>query len=116
VNNPSGGDRQDAGVGEQDVEAAPLLFHRAEQPVEVCQVPDVAPHAGDVFADLPDRFVQLRLAAGGVEDVDALGDEPPGGRQADAAAVPGDDRDLPFRLLRHGTPLPVRAVRATGSE
>src|SRR5262249_41865328 len=46
-----------------------------------------ARHAGDVPADLPDRFVQLRLAASGDEDVGAFGDEPPCGGQADAAVA-----------------------------
>ena len=36
----------------------------------------------------PDRFVQPRLAASGDEDVGALGDESPGGGQADAAVAP----------------------------
>src|SRR5262249_21003571 len=84
-------------------------------PVEVRQVRDVALHAGDVPADSSYRFLEFRLAASGDEDVGTFGDEAPGGGQADAAVAPGDDRDLPFQLLRHGTPpLPVRAVRVTG--
>src|SRR5262249_37557475 len=84
-------------------------------PVEVREVGDVALHAGDVLADLPDRFIELRLAASGDEDVGAFGDEPPGRGQADAAVAPGNDRDLTFQSLRHGTPpLPVRAVRVKG--
>src|SRR5262249_46384089 len=111
------GDRQDAGVGEQDVEAALLPLHRGEQPVEVRKVRDVALHAGDVLADLCYRFIEFRLAASGDEDVGALGDEAPGGGQADAAVAPGDDRDFPFQFLRHGiTPLPVRAVQVKGYE
>jgi hypothetical protein len=67
--------------------------------------------------DLPDRLIEFRLAASGDEDVGALGDEPPGRGQADAAVAPGVDRDFPFQLLRHGTaPLPVRAVRVAGDE
>src|SRR5262249_5961860 len=86
-------------------------------PVEVREVRDVALHAGDVPADLPDRLIELRLAASGDEDVGALGDEAPGGGQADAAAAPGDDRDLTFQFLRHRTPpLPVRTVRGKGGE
>src|SRR5262249_13267411 len=78
---------------------------------------DVARHAGDVPADLPDRLLEFRLPASGDEDVGALGDEPPGGGQADAAVAPGDDRHFPFQFLRHGTrPLPVRAVRVTDDE
>src|SRR5262249_11430233 len=99
------------------VEAALLARHCGEQPVEVCQVRDVARHAGDVLADLPDRLIEFRLAAAGDEDVSALGDKLPGGGQADAAVAPGDDRDSPFQFLRHGTPpLPVRAVRVMGDE
>src|SRR5262245_49479373 len=114
---PERGQRQEAGVGEQDVEAALLPLHGRQQPVQIRRVGDVARHAGDVLADLPDRFVQLLLAASGDEDVGALGDEPPGGGQADAAVAPGDDRDFPYLLLRHGTaPLPVSAVRVTGDE
>src|SRR5262249_43062302 len=101
--------RRDAGVGEQYVQVALLLLHRGEQLVEVREVRDVAPHAGDVPADLPDRLIEFRLAASGDEDVGALGDEPAGGGQADAAVAPGDDRDFTFQFLRHGTPpLPVR--------
>src|SRR5262249_44072327 len=114
---PERGQRQEAGVGEQDVESAVPLLHRGEQPVEVREVGDVARHAGDVLADLPDRLIEFRLAAAGDEDVGALRDEAPGGGQADAAVAPGNDRDFPFQFLRHGTPpLPVRAVRVTGYE
>jgi hypothetical protein len=74
-------------------------------------------HAGGVLADLPDRFIELRLSAAGDEDVGALGDEAPGGGQADTAVAPGDDRDFPFQVLRHGTPPPpVRAVRVKSCE
>src|SRR5262245_52671223 len=114
---PERGQRQEAGVGEQHVEAALLPLHGREQPVQVRQVCDVAPHAGDVLADLPDRVVQLRLPAAGDEDVGALGDEPPSGGEADAAVAPGNDCDFPFQFFRHETPpLPVRAVRVTGYE
>src|SRR5262249_22004956 len=114
---PERGDRQDAGVGEQDVEAALLPLHRGEQSVEVREVRDVARHAGDVPADLPDRLLEFRMPAAGDEDMGALGDGPPGGGQADAAVAPGDDRDFPFQFLRDRTrPLPVRAVRVTGDE
>src|SRR5262249_56339060 len=72
-------------------------------------------HAGDVAADLPDRCIEFRLPAAGDEDVGALGDEPPGRGQADAAVAPGNDRDLTFQFLRHGTPPPlVGAVRVKG--
>src|SRR5262249_12489655 len=58
---------------------------------------------------------EFRLPASGDEDVGALGDEPPGRGQADAAVAPGNDRDLTFQFLRHGTPpLPLRAVRVKG--
>ena len=78
---------------------------------------DVAPNGGDVLADVPDRLIELRLAAAGDEDVGALGNELPVGGQAVAAAAPGDDRDFPFQFLRHGiTHLPVRAVRVAGYE
>jgi hypothetical protein len=50
-------------------------------------VRDVALHAGDVPADLRHRVIEFRLAAAGDEDVGALGDEPPGGGQADAAVA-----------------------------
>jgi hypothetical protein len=79
VISPRGGQRRDTGVGEQDVEAALLLLHRGEQPVEVREVRDVALHAGDVPADLRYRCIELRLPASGDEDVGALGDEAPGG-------------------------------------
>jgi hypothetical protein len=75
---PDRGQRQEAGVGEQDVEAALLALHGGEQLVEVRPVRDVARHAGDVLADLPDRLIEFRLAAAGDEDVGALGDEVPG--------------------------------------
>jgi hypothetical protein len=72
-------------------------------------------HAGDVLADLPDRFIELRLSAAGDVDVGSLGGEALRGSQPDAAVAPGDDRDFPFQFLRHGTtPPPVRAVRVTG--
>src|SRR5215472_1971682 len=72
-------------------------------------------HAGDVPADLRYRIIEFRLPASGDEDVGALGDEAPGGGQADAAVAPGNDRDLTFQFLRHRTPLlPVRAVRVKG--
>jgi hypothetical protein len=75
------------------------------------EVRDVALHAGDVPADLLYRSIEFRLPASGDEDVGALGDEPPGGGQADAAVAPGNDRGLTFQFLRNGTPpLPVRAV------
>jgi hypothetical protein len=45
-------------------------------------------HAGDVPAELRDRFVEFRLAAAGDEDVGAFGDEPPGGGQADTVVAP----------------------------
>src|SRR5262249_41157770 len=86
---PERGQRQEAGVGEQDVDATLLPFHRGEQPVEVREVGDVARHAGDVLADLPDRLIEFRLAAAGDEDVGPLGDKPPGGGQADAAVASG---------------------------
>src|SRR6202007_1664746 len=79
----------DAGVGEQDVEVALLLLDGGKQPDEVREVLDVAWHAGDVLADLPDRFVELRLSAAGDEDVGAFGDEAPGRGPADAAVAPG---------------------------
>src|SRR5262249_25312554 len=112
---PERGQRQEARVGEQDGEAPLLPLRGRGQPLQVREVGDVARHAGDVLADLPDRLIEFRLAAAGDEDVGALGGEAPGGGQADAAVAPGDDRDFPFQFLRHGTPpLPVRAVRVTG--
>ena len=96
---PERGDRCDAGVGEQDVEAPFLLLHRGVQTVEVREVRDVALHAGVVPADSRYRFIEFRLPASGDEDVGALGDEPPGGGQADAAVAAGDDRDFPFQFL-----------------
>jgi hypothetical protein len=95
---PERGDGADAGVGEQDVEAAVPLLHRVEQPVEVREVRDVAPHAGDVRADPSYRFIELRLPAARDEDVGPLGDEAPGGSQPDAAVAPGNDRDFPFQF------------------
>src|SRR5262249_38939749 len=109
--------RQEAGVGEQDVEAALLPLHCGEQPVEVREVGDVARHAGDVLADFPDRFIEFRLAASGDVDVGALGDELPGRGQADSAVGPGNDGALTFQFLRPGTPpLPVKAVRVKPCE
>src|SRR5262249_32784538 len=114
---PERGQRQEAGIGEQHVEAALLLLDGGEQPVEVREVRDVALHAGGVLADLPDRLIEFGLAASGDEDVGTLGDEPPGRGQANAAVAPGDDRDFAFQFPRHGTPpLPVRAARVTGYE
>src|SRR5262249_31409221 len=85
------------------------------QPVEVREVRDVALHPGDVPADLRHRCIEFRLPVSGDEDVGTLGDEAPGGGQADAAVAPGHDRDLTFQFLRHGTPSPpVRAVRVEG--
>src|SRR5262249_7862947 len=111
------GQGQEAGVGEQDVEASLLPLYGAEQPVEVREVRDVTRHAGDVLADLPDRLIEFRLAASRDEDMGAFGDESPGGGQADAAVAPGDDRDPTFQFLRHATPpLPVRAVRVKACE
>src|SRR5262249_2333073 len=111
------GQRHDAGVGKQDVKAALLPLDAGEQPVEVREVRDVALHAGDVLADLPDRFVKLRLSAAGDEDVGAFRDEPVGGGQADAAVASGDDGDFPFHVPTHGTPpLPVRAAGRTSAE
>jgi hypothetical protein len=66
------GQRHNAGVREQDVEAARLLLHRSEQPVEVREARDVALHAGDVPADLRYRFIEFRLPASGDGDVGAL--------------------------------------------
>jgi hypothetical protein len=74
---PERGQHRDAGVGEQDVEAALLLLHPGIEPVEVREVGDIALHARDVLADLLDRFLEFRLPAAGDEDVGTLGDEPP---------------------------------------
>jgi hypothetical protein len=60
----------------------------------------------------PSAFAVLRLTTSS-NDVGALGGEPPGGGQADAAVAPGDDRDFALQRL---PPLPVRAIRATGYE
>src|SRR6516165_8672895 len=110
-------DRSPFGRGRLGVEVAVLLLGGGEQPVEVREVRDVPLDTSDVLPDVPDRLIELRLAAAGDVDVGALGDEPAGGGQADAAVAPGDDRDFPFQLLRHRTPPPpVRAVRVTGSE
>jgi hypothetical protein len=75
-----------------------LALHCGEQPVEVCQVRDVARHAGDVLADLPDRLIEFRLAAAGDEDVGALGDVAPGRGQADAAVATSNQGNFPFKL------------------
>jgi hypothetical protein len=64
---------------EQDVEAALLALHCGEQPVEVCQVRDVALHAADVLAHLRYRLIEFRPAAAGDEDLSALGGKVPGG-------------------------------------
>jgi hypothetical protein len=58
-----------------------------------------APHAGDVLADVRYRFIEFRLPAAGDEDVGALGNELPGGSQADAAVASGNDRDFSFQFL-----------------
>ena len=52
---------------------------------------------GDVLADLRDGLVELGLAAARDEHIGALFNEPPGGREADAAAAPRDDGDLVFQ-------------------
>src|SRR5262249_25889378 len=96
------GQRRDARVCEQDVEPAPLLLHRGEQPVEVREVRDAALHAGDVAADLRYRFIEFRLTAAGDEDVGTLGDEAPGGGQADAAAAPVMTATLPSSFFDMG--------------
>ena len=102
---PERGQCHDASVGEQDVEAALLLFDGGEQAVEVRQVRDVALHASGVFADLPDCFIGIRLSAAGDEDTAAFRDEPAGGGQADAAVAPVMTATFPssffdMRLLR----------------
>ena len=41
----------EAGVGEENVDAAFLLFHRGVKAIEISEICDVALDGGDVFAD-----------------------------------------------------------------
>ena len=91
----------DAGVGQENVDAALLGADPLEQAIEVVQLRDVALYGQDAAADLRRRAVQLRLAPAGDDHLRALRREPFGAGQADAAVGAGDDRDLALKSA-HG--------------
>ena len=98
VIDPSGGQRQEAGVGEQDVEASLLTLYGGEQPVEVRQVRDVAPHAGYVLTDLPHRLIEFCLAAAGDEDISPFVYELFCRGEANATVAAGNEGNFSFKL------------------
>ena len=91
---PSGTNSPAPGVGEEDVEAALLLFDRVEEAVQVGEVADIAANGGDVAANLLYSSVKFRLTAAGDEDIGAFRDESFCRGQADAAAAAGDEGDF----------------------
>ena len=94
VTAPSGANVPAARVGEEDVETALLLANRRIEAVEIREIGNVALDAGDACADLLHGGVERGLAPTGDEDVCAFGDEAFRGREADAAAPPGNESDF----------------------
>ena len=88
------GERPAARIGEEDVETALLLANRRIEAVEIREIGHVALDAGDACADLLHGGVERGLAPTGDEDVCAFGDEAFRGREADAAAPPGNESDF----------------------
>jgi hypothetical protein len=62
----------ETGVGEENVDAAFLLFDGGVETIEIGEICDVALDGGDVFADLLYGGVQFGLPASGNEDVGAF--------------------------------------------
>ena len=90
-------------MAENHVQAAFLLLDGGEDAVQVREVGAVALQGGDVFRpDLLDRCIQVRLAATRDEDVSALGHEPLGRSQADAAVAAGNEGNFPSELAAAG--------------
>lgn len=86
----------DAGVGEDDVDAAVFLRDVVMQLVEVCEFGDVADHSFHVLANGFDGFVGVLLAASGNDDLCAFFGEEFGGGEAHAAVSAGNEGDFSF--------------------
>ena len=73
-----------------------LLRNDLVESIEVIELGDVGVYAGAVGAGFLKGLVELGLAAAGDEEIGAFLSKPLGGRDADAAVVPGYDGDLVF--------------------
>src|SRR5262249_13578567 len=96
----------DAGIGEDDVDASLFLANLPVDPVEVFGLGDVpldGSHAGSAGRRCS---VQFWLATAGDVDLGTLPGEFSGGGQADAGAAARDEGDLAVQFPRHDV-LPV---------
>src|SRR5882724_2466006 len=83
-----------AGIGKDDVEAAKPILDHGEQGLAGRTVQDVASERSRLFAQLLGRRIERVLIAPGDDDLRALGDEPVGRGEADAAIAACDQSDL----------------------
>ena len=94
-------DPADAGVVEEDIDAAVSGTYRVDEEVEIARITRVAAYTGDTAADFADCVVELVFAAAGDVDVSAFGDEECGCGQSHACGGSGDDCDLSMQFC-HG--------------
>src|SRR6266516_59694 len=97
-------ERQHAGRGHQDVDAAEFRNRPRGHRRRLCRVGHVHRHGGRPAAaagDLPGHRVGALGRDVGDQDAGALAGEPDRRRAPDAGAAAGDDRDLPAEPSRH---------------
>ena len=94
----SGVELRDAGIGEQNVDAAEPLFDLRVESVEIGEFGDVALHADGVGADFRDGGVKLRLSAPRDDDLRAFLRKQLGRRKPDAAVAARDNGDFSGKL------------------
>ena len=85
----------DSGVGEQNVDAAFLLFHNRIKPVQIREIGCVALDAGHILANLFHCRVQFALATAGYKDVSSFAHEALSRCEADAVLPPVMTATLP---------------------
>ena len=90
---------RDSSIGEQDVDFALLLFDLSEEPTKIFELRHVSLNGGNIFSNLLDRRVQLRLATSGDKERTFIYKSLRRGK-ADAAVATGDKRNLSLKLTQ----------------
>jgi hypothetical protein len=73
-----------------------LLLDSGEQPIEVCQIRDIALNTSDIFTNLFYGSIQFSLTTTCDKDLRCFGDKALGSRKTYVAAAAGDKSDFSF--------------------
>lgn len=96
-----------AGICEDDIDAALYLSYRFVESIKIVQLRDIALHCRHILPDERYRLVQLRLPSPGDKNVGSFLHEALGRGQADPAIAPGDYSYLPIQCAPFSSPLPA---------